>query len=139
MVDLGLEFEAAAAHVAWQSEFDSAPDAAIPFRVQVVIFHTVEQLREATGREGAYGVSMTWAEASADEVGACILLAKPHLELSILAHEVAHAALFAHGHRVGRGGAKRWLSEHPESVVDMIGNLTAVVWYGMPTEEDIDG
>ena len=52
------------------------------------------------------------------------------LHLSIVAHEATHVAL-AHAAHIerSRAGAKKWLLDHPEWGAEMVGNLTALVWY----------
>lgn len=120
-------------HVAWQGIIDADPNMSVPFAVHVFIFHTVEQLRAACGNPEANAHSTTWDEPDALNVGATVFLSTEDLHLSLVAHEVAHIALNYHGHNERtRIGARRWLTEHPEQIAEMIGNLTAYIWYGIP-------
>lgn len=127
-------------HVAWQSLIDAAPDMSVPFAVHVFIFHELEQLREAAGDPNASGFSTTYRDLDASGTGAILLLVKTDLELSIVAHEAAHMALFWHMRQpdVGRVGARRWLSQHPEHLAEMIGNMTALLWYAIPERHELD-
>lgn len=125
-------------YVAWHGIIDAAPGYSVPFRTHVFIFHTLDQLRATVGNPDANGYSSTYDEPDADNIGALIILIKTDLELSIVAHEATHIALFHHGKQVqGRAGARRWLGEHPETVAEMIGNLTSLIWYGIPEAENI--
>lgn len=116
-------------HVHWQGVIPAAPEYAIPFATHVFIFKTRAHLREAAGDPGACARSTTYTEADADNVGALLMFTLEDLHLSLAAHEATHVALAHHGNvERSRVGAKRWLAEHPESIAEMTGNLTAFVW-----------
>lgn len=120
-------------HVAWQQVLEGDPDMSVPFDVHVFIFHTSEQLQAACGNPLANGHSSTWTQPDSVNIGALVMLAKDELELSVVAHEAAHIALFHHRNILtGRISARRWLNDHPEHIAEMIGNLTAIIWYNLP-------
>lgn len=123
--------------VAWHEIIGARPDFSVPFSVHVFILHTIEQLRDAVHDPDANGYSCTFDEPDADNVGALIMLTKTDLELAIVAHEAAHITLFHYAKQVGRAGAKRWLGNHPEESAEMIGNLTSLLWYGIPTLNEL--
>lgn len=125
-------------HVAWQGVVDADEGMSVPFGVHVFVFHTEEQLRAACGDAEASAHSATFDEPDDANIGALVMLSAENLELSLVAHEVAHIALFHHGKDVGRTVAKRWLAHHPESVAEMIGNLTALIWFLIPGADDED-
>lgn len=101
----------------------------IPFAVHVFVFHTRAQLREACGDPRASAHSMTHRP-DAEGTGAVIMLSAEELELSLVAHEVAHVALHWWATRVPKKkSARRAIKRHPERVAEMVGNLTALVWY----------
>ncbi|GAA1149292.1 hypothetical protein F6W69_10590 [Microbacterium oxydans] len=117
--------------VAWHGIVDAGHG--VPFRTQVFIFHTHAQLSAACGHPDANGWSQTFNEPDADNVGALVFLVKTELWVSIIAHEAAHIALFHHGRQIdGRIGARKWAREHPEELAVMIGNLTSLIWCGVP-------
>lgn len=119
--------------VAHQFILSAAPEVAVPFSVHVFIFHTIEQLRQACGDFNSNAHSFTYDEPDANDVGAVVMLAKTDLEVALVAHEATHVALFRHAHTTtGRIGARRWLHEHPESMAEMVGNLTALIWHNLP-------
>lgn len=126
-------------HVAWQAVIAANPDMSVPFAVHVFIFHTLEQLREACGAPHANGHSRVYDEPDSAGIGAVLMLDKPDLELSIVAHEATHMALFWHMQQpyLGRIGARRWLMLHPEHVAEMVGNLTTLIWYGIPEASEL--
>lgn len=124
------------AHVAWEAVLDAAPHLGMPFATHVFVFHTAEQLRAACGDPDAGAFSSTFDEVDDAGVGALVMLSREHLALSLVAHEATHVALFHHRESAGRIGARRWLNEHPESVADMAGNLTAVIWHSLPFHDE---
>lgn len=126
------------AHIAWQGVIDANPEHSVPFAVHVFIFHTVEQFQDAWGDHEAGAGSSTYDTVDDANIGAVIYMAKPDLYVSIVAHEATHIALNYHAQLTGRGGAKQWLRTHPEYVAEMVGNMTSLIWYGIPTEEEID-
>lgn len=127
-------------HVAWQGVIHAAPDMSVQFGVHVFVFHTLDQLRAACDDPKASAHSLTYAEPDAANIGAVVFFAKPHLELSLVTHECTHIALFHHSHTArSRIGARRWLAEHPETIAEMVGNLTALVWYGVQTFQNHEG
>lgn len=115
------------AHIVLQDVINAAPDYSIPFAVHVFVFDTVAHLRDACGDPEASAHSTTYDEPDDAGIGAVVMLAEPHL--SLVAHEATHIALHHHGNEAGKGSAKTWLAYHPESVAEMIGNLTALIWY----------
>lgn len=120
-------------HVVWQGIVEAAPEYAVPFGVHVFVLDTVEHLRSASEDPLAHAHSMTWEEPDSRNVGAIVLLSTADLAMSIVAHEATHIALYHHGREVqGRIGARRWLKDHPETVAEMVGNLTALIWYSLP-------
>jgi hypothetical protein len=126
-------------HVAWQGVIAASPDTSVPFAVHVFIFHTIDQLQAASRSPEANGHSRVYDEVDGAGVGAVLMLVKDALEISILAHEATHMALFWHQRQdyVGRVGARRWLLYHPEHVAEMVGNLTALLWYGIPEASEL--
>jgi hypothetical protein len=117
------------AHVHWQGVIPADPDFGVPFGVHVFIFHTTEQLRAASGHDTAVAHSVTFDHVDDAGVGALLFFTLEELHLSLAAHEATHVALAHHGNEErSRIGAKRWLWDHPESVAEMIGNLTVLVW-----------
>lgn len=126
-------------HVAWQGVIAANPDMSVPFAVHVFIFHAIEQLQAASRSPEANGHSRVYDDVDVAGVGAVLMLVKDSLELSIVAHEAAHIALFWHQRQeyVGRIGARRWLLFHPEHVAEMIGNLTTLIWYGIPEASEL--
>lgn len=123
------------AHIAWQGIIEAWPEMEVPFSTHVFIFHTIDQLREACGDPEANAHSSTYSKADSQNIGALVMLTADQLELAVVAHEAAHIALFHHKNaldRSDRTGARRWLNEHPESIAEMIGNLTAMIWFGLP-------
>lgn len=125
-------------HVVWTCVIDPSPEFTVPFPVYVWIFDTQEHLQEACSNPKAGAFSSTLHPRGGKSIGAVIFLSKEGLELSLVAHEATHIALHHHGYEHGRGGAKRWMENHPESVAEMVGNMTAFIWYGIPTAEEID-
>lgn len=116
-------------HVHWQGVIAAAPDYSVPFAVHVFILKTRLHLRAAVGHEHASAFSITPEEADHAGVGATMLFNLEDIELSLAAHEATHVALSHHSNiETTRIGAKRWLWDHPESVAEMTGNLTALVW-----------
>lgn len=127
-------------HVAWQSVIAGWPEMSVPFDTHVFIFHTIEQLQAACGDRQANAHSSTWRTPDSAGVGALVMLTAEHLELAVIAHESTHIALFHHRNILDRGdrtGARRWLDQHPETIAEMVGNLTALIWYGIPTREEL--
>lgn len=107
----------------------AAPDYSVPFAVHVFILKTRDHLRAAAGHEHASAFSITPDEPDHAGVGATMLFNLEDIELSLAAHEATHVALTHHSNiEATRIGAKRWLWDHPESVAEMTGNLTALVW-----------
>lgn len=124
-------------HVTDQWIIDAMPEMAVPFRIHVFVFDTVEHLQTACEDLQANAHSITYRDVDADGIGALVMLARPHLELSIIAHEAAHISLFHHAHTITeRVDARRWLTEHPESVAEMTGNIAALIWHTLPASED---
>lgn len=120
-------------HVIDQWVISAMPDMSVPFGIHVFIFDTVEHLQAACEDPQASAHSIAYRNTDADGIGAIVMLAQPHLDVSIVAHEATHIALFHHARTLtGRMGARRWLSEHPESVAEMAGNVTALIWHTIP-------
>lgn len=116
-------------HVCWQGVIEADPDYSVPFGVHLFVFQTRAHLRAACQDGQASAHSMTYPEADGAGIGATIMFSREELHLSLAAHEVTHVALFHAGRsETTRVGAKRWLKDHPESVAEMVGNLTALVW-----------
>ncbi|MCK2034473.1 hypothetical protein [Microbacterium sp. KSW4-4] len=133
MIDTRDEMTWPEEHVAWQGIIDAAPEMSVPHAVHVFIFHTAKQLQSAVGQENIGGHSQAWNAPDSRGVAAVIMLNAEELYLSIVAHEASHVALYHHsGLEQTRVGARRWLKDHPESIAEMIGNLTALIWYGIP-------
>lgn len=126
-------------YVAWQGIIAANPEMSVPFAVHVFIFHTIEQLQAASGAPDANGHSRVYADVDAAGIGAVLMLVKDALEIAIVAHEATHMALFWHQRQeyVGRTGARKWLLLHPEHVAEMVGNLTALIWYGIPEAHEL--
>lgn len=123
-------------HVAWQGIIEASPEMSVPYGVHVFVFHKTEQLQSAVNTENIGGHSQAWNTPDSRGVGALIMLSAEELHLSVVAHEATHVALYQHSRTErSRIGARRWLVDHPESVAEMIGNLTALIWYGIPDLE----
>lgn len=122
-------------HVAHQFILSAAPEHAVPFGVHVFIFHTIGQLQEACGDFNSNAHSTTYDEPDGNDVGALVMLSKSDLEVALVAHEATHIALFHHA-RIPkrRTSARRWLAQHPESMAEMVGNLTALIWHNLPQD-----
>lgn len=119
-----------------QLRIDAWPDLSVPFRVQVFLFRTTDELRAACGDPLAAAHSISYRKVDREGVGAVIMLTAEELELSLVAHEVTHIALYWWGHRVPKKRtARRVLRKHSERVPEMIGNLTALIWYSLAHEE----
>lgn len=123
-------------HVAWQGIVEAAPEMSVPYAVHVFIFRTAKQLQEAVGQRNIGGHSQAWNTPDSRGVGALIMLNVEDLHLSVVAHEATHVALYQHSRtEQTRIGARRWLKDHPETIAEMIGNLTALIWYAIPDIE----
>ena len=116
-------------HVVLQDVISPAPEYSIPFAVHVFVFDTIEHLREACATSDAHAHSMTYDEPDDANIGAIVMLVASDLHLSLVAHEATHIALNHHTKHAGNETAEDWLADHPESVAEMIGNLTALIWY----------
>ncbi len=117
------------ADVHWQGVLDANPDFSIPFATHVFVFHTCDQLRSACGRPDAVAHSTTFVAPDPANVGALLFFSLEDLALSLVAHEATHVALIHHSQiEQTRIGAKRWLHDHPETIAEMVGNLTSIVW-----------
>lgn len=113
----------------WQGILAANPDFAIPFATHVFVFHTRDQLRSACDRPDAVAHSTTFTDPNPANVGALLFFSLEDLALSLVAHEATHVALIHHAQvEETRIGAKRWLHDHPESIAEMVGNLTSIVW-----------
>lgn len=118
--------------VAWQGVFDAAPEIDVPFGVHIFIFKTLEAFRAACDEPGAYAWSRTYNEVDNNGIGALILFG-PDVPLSNVAHEATHVSLFwARNTTHPNQRSLRWLDEHPESVAEMVGGLTAMLWHSLP-------
>ena len=127
-------------HVHWQGIIPAAPEYSVPFAVHVFIFKTREQLRQAVEDPEACAHSRTFTAPDPNDVGALLTFSIEDLHVSLAAHESAHVALAHHGHNEqSRISARRWLNEHPESVAEMTGNLTAFVWAALNKHGSTDG
>lgn len=120
------------AHIVHHETIPSDEAYSVPFAVEIFVFDTIEHLRQACKDPQASAHSTTYEEPDHAKVGAIIMLAEPEMHMSLVAHEVSHVALHHHGSTVGKASAKRWLADHPESIAEMIGNLTALIWYRLP-------
>ena len=109
----------------------------IPFPVMVIFTHTEQDLIDVIGRDNIGAHSYTPDKIDENGMGGYIFMSLERAYLSVLAHEVAHIALFHHGDKAGRKPANRYLWNHPESLAEMIGNMTALYWYRL-TEEGIE-
>lgn len=120
--------------VAWESLFDEDPSLSVPHKVHVFVFNDRDALVRACGDPDAGAHSWSYGDADADNTRAVMLLARPVL-LSAIAHEATHIALFwARDTTRRKQRAYGWLEGHPESVPELVGNLTAIVWHSLPTE-----
>ncbi len=116
-------------HVAWQGIIEPIPDQSVPFGIHVFLFHTREQLRAACEEKHAAAWSSTFDDTDELGVGALMMFSAEDAELALAAHEAAHVALVhAANTETSRIGARRWLSEHPEWIAEMVGNVTVLVW-----------
>lgn len=122
------------ADLAWQGVFDAEPRWSIAHGVHVFVFKDVERLQAACENPEAGAHSITYRETDAAGVGAVILLAEP-VTLSSIVHEVTHVALFwARRTTRRKQRALGWLNQHPESVPEIVGNLSAVLWHSLPAD-----
>ncbi len=120
--------------IAWHGVFDAVPEWSVDYGVDVWIFKTLEGLRDACGDPAATAFSRTYDTPDAAGVGALMLFVGP-VPISLIAHEVAHVALFwARDLATPHQRARRWLAEHPEAVAELVGNLTAVLWHSLPED-----
>lgn len=116
-------------HLHWQGIIDADPDYSIPFATHVFIFKTRELLRAACEHDQACAHSLTFDEPDNAGIGATMFFNLEDIELSLAGHEATHVALAHHSNiETTRIGAKRWLWDHPESIAEMTGNLTTLVW-----------
>lgn len=113
----------------WQGVIEAAPEYSVPFAVHVFLFKTRELMQAVFQDNQACAFSKTFNEPDTANVGALMMFNLEDLEMSLAAHESAHVALAHHSNiETSRVGAKRWLRDHPESIAEMIGNLTMLVW-----------
>ncbi len=113
-------------------EVQECGEMGIHHKVKVFIFKDQEKLNKAIEGNGwVAGHSVTYRKPDADNTIALICFTKEYLDLSIITHEVAHVAMFMESNRTGRKPANRWLQQHPERLIELIGNLTMVVWEGL--------
>lgn len=116
-------------HVHWQGIIEAIPEQSVPFAVHVFIFETREQLRELTGSPSASAWSSTFETPDENNIGALMFFNLEDIELSLAAHEATHVALcHAANKHDGETDTRRWLTDHPEWVAEMIGNLTILIW-----------
>lgn len=129
-VDLEIPRDA----VRWHTAFAGDEQYGIWHGVHVFVLNDVDAVRAASGDPDAHGWSSTYDEPDAGGVGAVILLYGP-VPLALIAHEVTHVVLhWARSTATPHDRARRWLEQHPEEVAEVIGNLTAVLWYSIPEE-----
>jgi hypothetical protein len=134
MTDDDVMFHWPAADVAWHGEFDSERRYSIEHGVRVFVFNDRDALQRAVEREDINGFSTTYGEEDADGMQATIMLAQP-VELSTVVHEVTHVGLLWHRPKVRRKQrAHGWLDRHPESIAELIGNLSTVIWHNIPAK-----
>ncbi len=116
-------------HLHWQGIIDADTGFSIPFAVHVFIFKNRTDMQAAVEHEGISAFSSTFHRVDDAGVGALMMFNLDDIELSLAAHEATHVTLSHHANiETSRVGAKRWLHEHPESVAEMAGNLTVLVY-----------
>ena len=124
--------------VAWQGVFGAELAWSVPHGVHVFVFNDVGALQRACEDPRAGGHSITYDEPDEAGVGALIMLARP-VTLAVIIHEVTHVALFWSRPTVTPGQrARAFLNSHGEDIPELIGNLSAVLWYSLP-KEHLDG
>lgn len=123
------------ADVEWQAVLKANLEGwTIGHGVHVFVFKTREALQAAAESPDAAAHSRTYDAPDAAGIGGLMMLSYP-VPLSIVAHEVTHMVLvWAKATAGPQQKARRWLEEHPEEVAEIIGNLTAVIWYSLPEE-----
>jgi hypothetical protein len=110
------------------------PEFGIPYGVHVFVFKDRDALQRAAGDARAAAHSITYDEQDSRGVQAVVMLAQP-VSLSLVIHEVTHTALYwARKTTRRKQRALGWLNGHTEDVPDLIGNLSAVIWYTLPAE-----
>jgi hypothetical protein len=84
----------------------------------------------APGSTDSAAVS-TWSDG--DDMELTIRLDRRHLELSIVAHEVTHIVLAVYSRDVLTPSARAsaHITHHDETIPELVGNLTAFVWFGL--------
>ena len=109
---------------------EKQPHYEIPYNIQVMVLRDRYSLEEVMGKTNIAAHSFTYRYPDSQGVGALILFSRGNIELSVAAHEATHVALFYHANQIKRVKARalRWLRDHPESLADMTGNLTALIW-----------
>lgn len=122
------------ADIAWHGAFDSERDYSIEHGVRVFVFTDLDALQRAVERDNVNAFSTTYGEEDADGMQATIMLAQP-VELSTVVHEVTHVGLLWHRPKARRKQrAHGWLDRHPESIAELIGNLSTIIWFNIPDE-----
>jgi hypothetical protein len=130
-------------HILADIIFDAAPDMSIPYKVRVIILRELDHINSITENDTASATSITFnADKLIDGIGAYFFIPQETLEISVIAHECTHAALFWVMKDVRRKQrAYGWLANHPEKVPECIGNLTSILWYNLKQyrKDELDG
>jgi hypothetical protein len=120
--------------VLWEGIIDEDLAMSVDHKVHVFIFRDLETLQAAAGDPNAGAHSISFREADDLNVRAAVLLAAP-IQLSQLAHEAAHIGLYwSKATARPKQRAWSWIEAHPESLAELIGNLTAFLWYSLPAQ-----
>lgn len=121
-------------------EFILEPDPmTTEYAVHVFIFKDLETLRRARDRPSsepeASAASVLYDEPDSRNTIALIMLAADTLELSLVVHEVTHVALHIYSLSLAPNAtARAHITNHSEFLPELIGNLSAMVWFNTDPE-----
>lgn len=133
MIELTIPDE----HIVHHVVIEADESMSVPFCTRVFVLRDREMLRAATSNERACAHSITFEEIDGAGIGAIVLLNLDDLHLSLVAHEIMHVALSRAAYDEPADITREWLLDHPESIAELVGNLSALIWYSLPaTSED---
>jgi hypothetical protein len=122
--------------------WEPMPEYRCPYPIRVTLHEDVERLNAWRAHEFPDDVEdegqcegVTVYDEDDDEYPAVIHLAKDALHLATITHEVAHWALFQHGHHVlaktPHARARRHVLGHDEDIPYLIGNVTSMLVFSL--------